>query len=51
LAKGSDDNFTLNTNSTAYKTAEKMMGYDVYDATKTELSEDEWAAAKLNWQE
>lgn len=45
--------YTLDMNSNAYKTAERMMGFTEYDETQKGLyaTEEEWMQAKLHWQE
>ena len=46
-----DDTYKLDTTSKAYKDAEAAAGFAQYDATKTDLSEEDWNIAKATWQE
>ena len=47
----SNDTYKLDTTSKAYKDAEAAAGFAQYDATKTELDEEDWKIAKATWQE
>ena len=49
LSKKEDGSYSLNRSSSAYREALALAGFDKYDSSKTDLSEEEWEKKQAEW--